>query len=360
MSVRRLALDQPASFDFTPDNHAWAQIEIAKYPPGRGASAVIALLWRAQEQNAYWLPRAAIEKVAAILDMPLIRVMEIATFYSMFNLAPVGRHHVQLCGTTPCMLRGAEDIKKVCAQMIGPQNHVTADGALSWVEVECLGACCNAPMAQINNDYYEDLNPQNFAKLLDDLKTGRPVKVGPQTGRRGSEPVGGLTALTSLYGVDGHSGPGVLATTPPANDPAPAAPEPAPSAESAAAEAHGAAEEAHIKAKLATLPKDASAEQKANAVGSRPAGLAAARAGPADALQRIMGIGPVNEKRLRELGVFHFDQIAAWTRDEIRWVGAYLSFPGRIDRERWVSQGANLAAGGVGLKDDGAHAPSKV
>ncbi len=380
MSVRRLALDQPASFDFTPENHAWADREISKYPAGRQASAVIALLWRAQEQNAYWLPKPAIEKVAEILDMPYIRVLEIATFYSMFNLSPVGRHHVQLCGTTPCMLRGAEDIKNVCADKIGPQNHVTPDGALSWVEVECLGACCNAPMVQINNDYYEDLDPQNFAKLLDDLTAGRPVKVGSQTGRNCSEPIGGLTALTSLYGADGHSGSGVLPNAAPANDataailaaptatPAPvvAATAPAPPAavaaspDAAAAEAHGAAEEAHIKSALANLPKDATPEQKANAVGTRPSGLTAARNDKADDLQRIKGIGPVNEKRLHDLGAFHFDQIAAWTREEIRWVGTYLAFPGRIDREQWVKQAANLAAGGIGLKDDGAHAPSKA
>ena len=168
---------------------------------------MLALLWRAQEQNDYWLPKAAIEKVAALLDMPLIRALEIATFYSMFNLSPVGRHHVQVCGTTPCVLRGAEEIKKICERRIGEQNHVTADGALSWIEVECLGACCNAPMAQINNDYYEDLDPQNFAKLLDDLAAGRPVTKGSQTGRVSSEPIGGLTSLTSLYGVDGRGAP---------------------------------------------------------------------------------------------------------------------------------------------------------
>ena len=351
MSVRRLAEVQPASFVFTSENEAWAQTEIAKYPAGRQASAVIALLWRAQEQSGYWLPKPAIERVADLLGMPYIRALEIATFYSMFNLSPVGRHHVQLCGTTPCMLRGAEAIKKVCTDVIGPQNHVTADGALSWVEVECLGACCNAPMVQINNDYYEDLDATNFARLLDDLRAGRPVKVGSRTGRNGSEPVGGLTSLTALYGLDGHSGPGVLLPATPANDAAPAAAAVAP-ADAAAAEAQAAAEEAHIKATLATLPKDASAEQKANAVGSRPARIAAPREGKADELQRVKGIGPVNEKRLHDLGVFHFDQIAKWAREEIRWVGTYLAFPGRIDRERWVSQAANLAAGGVGLKDD--------
>jgi NADH-quinone oxidoreductase subunit E len=211
MTVRRLAEIQPASFAFTAENEAWVQKEIAKYPPGRQASAVLALMWRAQEQNDNWLPKAAIERVAAILDMPVIRALEVATFYSMFNLSPVGRHHVQVCGTTPCVLRGAEEIKKICEQRIGAQNHVTADGALSWVEVECLGACCNAPMAQINNDYYEDLDAQNFVKLLDDLVAGRPVVKGSQTGRIGSAPVGGLTSLTSLYGVDGRGGPGEAA-----------------------------------------------------------------------------------------------------------------------------------------------------
>jgi NADH-quinone oxidoreductase subunit E len=207
MTVRRLAEIQPPDFAFTATNAAWAKTEIAKYPPGRQASAVLPLLWRAQEQNAYWLSKPAIEAVAAMLDMPLMRVLEIATFYSMFNLSPVGRHHVQLCGTTPCMLRGAEELKKVCENRIGGQNHVTADGALSWVEVECLGACCNAPMVQINNDYYEDLDPDNFARLLDDLVAGRPVKKGSQTGRIGSAPIGGLTSLTTLYGVDGRGVP---------------------------------------------------------------------------------------------------------------------------------------------------------
>jgi NADH-quinone oxidoreductase subunit E len=204
MSVRRLADEQPASFEFTPENKAWAERELAKYPPGRQASAVLALLWRAQMQSDGWLSRAAIEKVAATLDMPNIRVLEIATFYTMFNLAPVGRYYVQLCGTTPCMLCGAEDIKAVCRERIGEPDHVTADGLFSWTEVECLGACCNAPMVQINEDYYEDLTRENFAKLLDDLAAGRPVKTGSQIGRVSSEPVGGLTALATLYGVDGR------------------------------------------------------------------------------------------------------------------------------------------------------------
>ena len=187
MTVRRLAETQPASFDFTPENRAWCDAQIAKYPAGRQASAVIPLLWKAQAQHDYWLPKPAIEKVADMLGMAYIRVLEIATFYSMFNLAPVGTYYVQLCGTTPCMLRGAEDIKKVCERKIGPQRHVSGDGKFSWLEVECLGACCNAPMVQINDDYFEDLTPENFAKLLDDLAAGRPVKKGSQIGRVSSE-----------------------------------------------------------------------------------------------------------------------------------------------------------------------------
>jgi NADH-quinone oxidoreductase subunit E len=346
MSVRRLAEIQPASFAFTPDNESWAKAEMAKYPPGRQASAVIALLWRAQAQNDYWLPRPAIEKIAEMLDMPFIRVLEVATFYTMFNLSPVGKFHVQLCGTTPCMLRGSDDIKKICKSRIGDERHVTADGKFSWIEVECLGACCNAPMVQINDDYYEDLTSENFTKLLNDLGAGKPVTIGSQTGRVGSEPAGGLTSLTSLYGVDGKGVP------PAANDDAAAPVDPA-------VEAHAAAEEAHVKSVLATLPRDATAEQKADAVGSRPVGGAVPPDGKGDDLQRIKGIGPVNERRLHELGVYRYHQISGWTRDEIRWVGTYLSFPGRIDREQWGAQAISLAAGGAGSKDVGANAPQK-
>ncbi|MGH6799175.1 MAG: NADH-quinone oxidoreductase subunit NuoE, partial [Roseiarcus sp.] len=343
MSVRRLADEQPIGFEFTPENRAWAEQELAKYPPGRQASAVLALLWRAQKQNGYWLPRAAIEKVAAMLDMPNIRVLEVATFYTMFNLAPVGRHFVQVCGTTPCMLCGADDIKAVCRKRIGEQGHVTADGLFSWIEVECLGACCNAPMVQINEDYYEDLTPERFARLLDDLAMGRPVRTGSQIGRVSSEPVGGLTALTTLYGVDGH---GAHNAPTPANDQPPAR------LDEAAAQAHAEAEGAHISATLATLPADATARQKADAVGTRPLAIEAPRRAGPDDLQRIKGVGPVNEKRLHELGVYHFDQIAAWVRSEIRWVGTYLSFPGRVDREQWVVQPATLASGGSAPKDE--------
>ena len=203
MSVRRLAQTQPASFAFTPDNAAQAQALIAKYPDGRQASAVVPLLWLAQKQHDYWLPKPAIEEVARLLSMPVIRVMEIATFYSMFNLEPVGKYFIQLCGTTPCALRGAEAIRKVCEDRIGPQKQASGDGIFAWAEVECLGACCNAPMVQINDDYYEDLTPQNFAKLLDDLAAGRAVARGSQTGRSASAPAGGDTTLSDAQLYDG-------------------------------------------------------------------------------------------------------------------------------------------------------------
>jgi NADH-quinone oxidoreductase subunit E len=195
MSVRRLAEKQPATFAFTADNLAWAKAQIAKYPPGRQHSAVIALLWRAQEQSGGWLPQKAVEAVAEILGMAKIRVLEVATFYTMFNLAPVGRFHVQLCGTTPCMLRGAEELKKVCRRVIGEQDHVSADATFSWTEVECLGACVNAPMVQINYDYYEDLTPESLTRILNDLSAGRTPKSGPQVDRLNSAPIGGATTL---------------------------------------------------------------------------------------------------------------------------------------------------------------------
>jgi NADH-quinone oxidoreductase subunit E len=198
MAPRRLAEVQPDSFAFTAENLAWAKDRIAKYPQGRQASAVIPLLWRAQEQAGGWLPQKAMEHVGELLGMARIRVLEVATFYTMFNLAPVGRFHVQLCGTTPCMLSGSDALKEICLRRIGEQLSVTADGKFSWIEVECLGACVNAPMAQINYDYYEDLTPESFEKILDELAAGRTPKSGPQIDRQLSAPVGGPTTLTTF------------------------------------------------------------------------------------------------------------------------------------------------------------------
>ena len=195
MSVRRLAEKQPKSFAFTADNLAWAKAQIEKYPPGRQQSAVIPILWRAQEQCGGWLPQKAIEAVAEMLGMAKIRVLEVATFYTMFNLSPVGKFHVQFCGTTPCLLRGADGLKKVLLRLIGEENQVTADGKFSWVEVECLGACVNAPMVQINADYYEDLTPDTLARIINDLSAGKTPKPGPQIDRINSAPIGGPTTL---------------------------------------------------------------------------------------------------------------------------------------------------------------------
>lgn len=203
MSLRRLAPPemQPASFAFTAENAQWAEATIAKYPQGRQASAVISLLWRGQEQEG-WVSHPMIESVAKMLSMPFIRVLEVATFYTMFNLEPVGTYLVQVCTTTPCWLRGAEAVVAACKKHIDPHPHtVSQDGKFSWMEVECLGACVNAPMLQIGKDFYEDLDGPITEQLLADLRAGKPVKPGPQQGRTSSEPEGGVTTLTdpSLY-----------------------------------------------------------------------------------------------------------------------------------------------------------------
>jgi NADH-quinone oxidoreductase subunit E len=199
MSVRRLAPKelQPASFVFTEENLAWAKREITKYPPGRQASAAIAILWRAQEQNEGWVSEAAIRAVADLLDMTHIRMLEIATFYTMFQLSPVGKKaHIQVCGTTPCRLRGAADIIQVCQSRIHHDPfRVSKDGIFSWEEVECLGACVNAPMVLIWKDTYEDLTKESFGRVLDGFATGNPPKPGPQIDRQFSAPVGGATTL---------------------------------------------------------------------------------------------------------------------------------------------------------------------
>ncbi|SJZ55552.1 NADH-quinone oxidoreductase subunit NuoE [Consotaella salsifontis] len=203
MSVRRLAEDreQPDHFAFTDENARWAEQTIRKYPEGRHQSAVIPLLMRAQDQEG-WVTRAAIEHVANMLGMPLIRVLEVATFYTQFQLKPVGRHaHVQVCGTTPCMLRGAEGLKEVCRNRIHHEPlHVSGDGGLSWEEVECLGACVNAPMVMIGKDTYEDLSPERLEEIIDLFAQGKgdSVPTGPQIDRHLSAPIGGPTTLTSL------------------------------------------------------------------------------------------------------------------------------------------------------------------
>lgn len=313
MAVRRLYHEQPESFAFTPENGDWADREVTKYPEGRQASAVIALLWRAQEQEG-WVTEPAIRHIADRLEMPYIRALEVATFYTMFQLKPVGfKAHVQVCGTTPCMLRGAEDIKAVCKRRIASDPfEVSEDGAFSWEEVECLGACVNAPMALIGSDTYEDLTAETFEALLDAFDRGETPTPGPQVERQYSEPIGGTT---SLMNGSAASAPSKPATRPKAPARSPSRSEPA------------------------------SSPPAGTTQGERPATIEAARDSGADDLRRIKGIGPKIERLLHELGIFHFDQIAAWTADNKEWVDGYLKFHGRIDRERWVEQARKLAAG---------------
>jgi NADH-quinone oxidoreductase subunit E len=203
MSFRRLAPKeiQPASFAFNAENEKLIEKEIAKYPPGRQASAVISLLWIGQGQEG-WVTQAMVEAVARRLDMAFIRVLEVATFYTMFNLHPVGKFHLQVCTTPPCSLCGSDDIVAVCKKLIGPaQMTPTADGMLSWTEVECLGTCANAPVFQVYKDFYEDLTAESATKLIEAFRRGEQPKTGSQTGRVSSEPITGKNTLTdpALY-----------------------------------------------------------------------------------------------------------------------------------------------------------------
>ncbi|MCY4591961.1 MAG: NADH-quinone oxidoreductase subunit NuoE [Alphaproteobacteria bacterium] len=199
MSGHEFAEEQPANWEFTPDNAARADDIIARYPPGRQASAVIPLLDLAQRQNDNWLPLKAVEAVAERLDMPRIRVLEVATFYTMFNLKPVGRYYLQACTTTPCWLRGSDQVMRCIRDRLGIGNRgSTGDGMFSLLEVECLGACVNAPILQVNDDYYEDLDYELTGELLDALGRGEPPPPGSMAGRNLSESSAGATTLTGL------------------------------------------------------------------------------------------------------------------------------------------------------------------
>lgn len=192
---------QPRSFEFTAENLEQAKRIIARYPEGREASACMPLLDLAQRQNDNWLPRAAMIYVGDLLNMPSIRVFEVATFYTMYNLAPVGKHFVQICTTTPCWLRGSDDVVAACKRKLGIDfGETTEDGQFTLAEVECLGACVNAPMVQINDDYYEDLTAENTEALLEALAKGESPKAGPQNSRHTSEPEGGATTLLNAGG----------------------------------------------------------------------------------------------------------------------------------------------------------------
>ena len=364
MSVRRLAEDnvQPASFAFSKENATWAKATINKYPKGRQQSAVIPLLMRAQEQDG-WVTKAAIESVADMLDMAYIRVLEVATFYTQFQLLPVGtRAHVQVCGTTPCMLRGAEDLINVCKKRIHAQPfHLNESGTLSWEEVECQGACVNAPMVMIFKDSFEDLTPTQLEHIIDrfDAGKGSTVEPGPQIDRIFSAPIGGLTSLnepepaakkapTRAKKADEDS-----VSVPPSNaaraktdadetDPKLKTPVTAKAEAAANAKAKGdtRAEGGDTAAKQpAALVAKPSLEDK-----NRPAGIA--RPATPDDLELISGVGPKIAGILHELGIFTFAQVAGWKKAEREWVDSYLNFKGRIERDDWVKQAKALAKGG--------------
>jgi len=201
MSTPRRNVEQPASFAFSAENQERAKTIIAKYPAGRQRSAVMPLLDLAQRQNAGWLPRAAMDHVASMLDMAPIRVYEVASFYTMYNLAPIGKHHVQICTTTPCWLRNSDAVVETCRKTLGIEiGETTKDGLFTLAEAECLGACVNAPMMQIGDDYYEDLDAETTKRVLEALKRGEKPKPGPQNGRATSEPIGGRQTLLAKSG----------------------------------------------------------------------------------------------------------------------------------------------------------------
>ncbi|WP_440984008.1 NADH-quinone oxidoreductase subunit E [Shinella sumterensis] len=364
MSVRRLADDnvQPASFAFTEENAAWARATINKYPQGRQQSAVIPLLMRAQEQDG-WVTKAAIESVADMLDMAYIRVLEVATFYTQFQLLPVGtRAHIQVCGTTPCMLRGAEELIKVCKKRIHPEPfHRNESGTLSWEEVECQGACVNAPMIMIFKDSYEDLTPERLETIIDrfDAGEGAEVATGPQIERVFSAPAGGLTSLTASDAAVGKTAPRSRKTAdesvsvPPSNAAKPKtdAAETDPTVKTPLTAKAEAAANAKVKGETRAEGGDADEKQPASAVAkpslsdkNRPAGIE--RPATVDDLKLISGVGPKIEGTLHELGIFTFAQVASWKKAEREWVDGYLNFKGRIERDDWVKQAKALAKGG--------------
>ncbi|GGB96277.1 hypothetical protein GCM10011363_11190 [Marivita lacus] len=400
--LRRLHSEQPQSFAFTSANQAWADAQITKYPEGRQASAIIPLLWRAQEQEG-WLTRPAIEAIADMLGMAYMRALEVASFYFMFQLQPVGSvANIQICGTTSCMICGAEDLVAVCREKIAAKPHtLSADGKLSWEEVECLGACANAPMAQIGKDYYEDLTTERFAEIIDELVAGKVPVPGPQNGRYAAEPKSGLTSLAEFASdrhrynasvqlatdlgdtvkrIDGTEVPLITpwkgkaanAANPPKPGPdammPPEGPDgaqggrgkgeaPAPrnigDASDKRSEAPGQAPDVEAMAKPkadVTAAKTADVAEWSGsdaAPGLKPVTMDAPKDGKGDDLKQIKGIGPKLEKVCNKLGFFHFDQIASWTDEEVAWVDQNLEgFKGRVSRDNWVEQAKTLASGG--------------
>ena len=303
--LRRLHEEQPRSFSFTSENKVWAEAQIKKYPVGREASAIIPLLWRAQEQEG-WLTRPAIEYVADLLGMAYMRALEVATFYFMFHLQPVGKvAHVQVCGTLSCMLCGAEDLITVCKEKISPNPHqLSADGNFSWEEVECLGACSNAPMAQIGKDYFEDLSEETLRQIIDNLCTEELPTPGPQNGRFASEPKQGLTSLMKY--------------------------------ESGRTKFNGSVQMAFdlkdtikridgTETELATPWLKVGKKKTMQSVMRKPKILKSPKKSVPDDLSSLSGLGEKAKIILNRLGIFYIVQVSQWGAEEINWVHSHSS-----------------------------------
>jgi NADH-quinone oxidoreductase subunit E len=343
MSAQRMALKQPESFAFSAAAEKEIDMWVAKYPADRQRSALIPALWIAQKDAGGWLPEVTMRTVADKLGMAYIRVYEVATFYTMYNLAPVGEHFIQLCGTTPCWLRGSDDLKAVMQRRVGGQNTISADGKLSWLEVECLGACSNAPMIQISNadgdHYYEDLTAESFDALLDKLVAGEKPAQGPQNTRHASEPEGGATVLieASIYKQ------GRKLTKLPNQVKKLEIVRHAGSAKAAPVKS------AKPKAATKPTPKAVETAKPKAQPAAKPAPKVLYTDGPTDGtpddLKVIKGIGPVFERELNEKGIYYYRQIGAWKAADVKMVEAEAlsRFPGRIKRDEWVKQAKVLA-----------------
>ena len=329
--LRRLHPNQPDSFAFTDANQAWAEAQMTKFPEGRQASAIIPLLWRAQEQEG-WLTRPAIERVAEMLDMAYMRALEVASFYFMFQLQPVGGvAHFQICGTTTCMICGAEDLVAVCREKIAAKPHeISSDGKFSWEEVECLGACANAPMAQVGKDYYEDLTAVRLGEIIDEMAAGEIPAPGPQNGRFAAEPLAGLTSLTAhAAGREVLNASVGLAST--------------------QADTLKRIDGTELPLIMPWLNSDDRGPALDPSASARPTTLAKARDGGPDKLTKIKGIGPKLQELLLSMGFFHFDQIASWDKSQVAWVDENLDgFKGRASRDDWVAQAFSLSGSSVG------------
>ena len=329
--LRRLHPNQPDSFAFTDANQTWAEAQMTKFPEGRKASAIIPLLWRAQEQEG-WLTRPAIERVAEMLDMAYMRALEVASFYFMFQLQPVGGvAHFQICGTTTCMICGAEDLVGVCREKIAAKPHeISSDGKFSWEEVECLGACANAPMAQVGKDYYEDLTAVRLGEIIDEMAAGEIPAPVPQNGRFAAEPLAGLTSLTAhAAGREAMNASVGLAST--------------------QSDTLKRIDGTELPLIMPWLNSDDRGPALGPSASARPTTLAKARDGGPDKLTKIKGIGPKLQELLFSMGFFHFDQIASWDKSQVAWVDENLDgFKGRASRDDWVAQAFSLSGSSVG------------